>query len=591
MSQWTSSFSLIGATGATGPVGPLLPATDHGSYAYYNTSNWVVGSTSVSLGTDAGLMNQGSNSVAIGYKAGETNQPIGSIILNAGATGLNGNDAGFYIKPVREVIPAYQQGLFYDTSSHEVIHNSIITLSSPNTVILAANLVPDQTVTYTIGTSSLRYSDVFIGPGSLNIAGPSNAFATIGTDAQGIIYTEFGFASPYLNVGPAQLTPQAVGGWRIGPTGTQGTPGYDLVAQEIQVNGSGPTGQIYSLLNAPTGPSGPTGPQGAAGANAGITMFLDLSTTTTTLPVTDTITLAPIVTTQTSLTYTFGSDTNAHLVGSFLTPTNLLTYPQFNAGEWELSVFASATQVGNLTFFAKYYSVDADGVTNKTLIADASSSAVIVTSGSATQFNQSIFVSAGSITNISRRLLVELYVQATSNQNNRSITIYFRDNTNTHVFTTFQGTSVVGPTGPTGPAAAGYICQAKLTTDQTIANGADTKVQFTDDYDPNNWWTTSNTFNPTINGYYFISASVWWAACASGSQFTDQTNLQIRKNGTSIGIVQAPLISSVGNSETITKIVQMNGTSDYLDVTVYTANPVSQNIQASNGSWFSAALQ
>lgn len=248
MSQWTSSFSLIGATGPTGATGPLLPATDYGSYLYYNTSNWVVGSTSVSLGTDAGLTNQGSNSVAIGYKAGETNQPVGSIILNAGVTGLNGNNAGFYIKPVREDTLNYQRGLFYNTNDYEVIHNSIITLSSPNTVIIAGNIVPDKSITYSLGTSSLRYADLFVGPGTINIAGPSNANATIGTDVQGTVYTESGFAAPFVNVGPAQLTPAAIGGWRMGPTGIQGSSNYDLVAQEIQANGSGPTGPAFSLV-------------------------------------------------------------------------------------------------------------------------------------------------------------------------------------------------------------------------------------------------------------------------------------------------------------------------------------------------------
>jgi hypothetical protein len=153
-------------------------------------------------------------------------------------------------------------------------------------------------------------------------------------------------------------------------------------------------------------------------------------------------------------------------------------------------------------------------------------------------------------------------------------------------------TGSTGLTGPTGPISLNYICQAKLTNDQTIISGGDASIQFTDDYDPNNWWTSSNTFNPTINGYYLISASVWWAA--GDSNTADQTNIQIRQNSTiQKAIVQSPIEWNSGNTQTITRIIQLNGTSDYIDITAYTANPTSQVIQAGSGAgtWFSAALQ
>jgi hypothetical protein len=227
-----------------------------------------------------------------------------------------------------------------------------------------------------------------------------------------------------------------------------------------------------------------------------------------------------------------------------------------------------------------------------------------------------LFVNAGTITNISRRVLVEFYVQAISNQNNRSVTFSFRDNTNSHLFTTFQAaivvgptgltgmtgatgptgstgmTGAIGPTGPTGmtgPASSGYIVQASLPNNQTITQNTDTRVQYTDDLDPNNWWTSSNTFNPTRSGYYLCTANVWWAA---GSITSNQTNIQIRKNGAGAGIVQHPITIDSGNSMGITKIFQMNGSTDYIDVTAYTGNPTSQTIQsAGGGSWFCAALQ
>ena len=151
-------------------------------------------------------------------------------------------------------------------------------------------------------------------------------------------------------------------------------------------------------------------------------------------------------------------------------------------------------------------------------------------------------------------------------------------------------TGDTGPTGPTGPISLNYICQAILTSNQTITSNVDTRVLFTDEYDPNNWWTSSNTFNPTIDGYYLVTANVWWAAGSNDT--SNQTNLQIRQNGSvQKAIVQSPVEWNSGNTQNITRILQLNGTTDYLDITAYTGNPTSQVVQASNGTWFSAALQ
>ncbi len=67
-----------------------------------------------------------------------------------------------------------------------------------------------------------------MGPGTLDIAGPSgtSAVAKLGTDENSILYAQYGFASPFVNVGPSinsALAPGSIGGWRVGPTGTLGT--------------------------------------------------------------------------------------------------------------------------------------------------------------------------------------------------------------------------------------------------------------------------------------------------------------------------------------------------------------------------------
>jgi len=158
------------------------------------------------------------------------------------------------------------------------------------------------------------------------------------------------------------------------------------------------------------------------------------------------------------------------------------------------------------------------------------------------------------------------------------------------IFYAVELASAIGPTGPTGPVNSGYICQAYLSTSQVVAAAADTLVQFIDDLDPNNWWNSSSyRFQPTISGYYLISASVWPSVGATGG---NQTNLQIRLNGsTKKAIVHQPVNTVTGNSMTISRILQLNGSTDYVDITYYTSSPGGQTIQASNGSWFYAALQ
>ena len=82
-----------------------------------------------------------------------------------------------------------------------------------------------------------------------------------------------------------------------------------------------------------------------------------------------------------------------------------------------------------------------------------------------------------------------------------------------------------------------------------------------------------------------VYAQIWWTAAAAG--VNNQTNLQIRKNGTTqLAITQIPLQSASGNTVIVSRIVSFNGSTDYVDITAYTANTTSQDIQGGNGSFF-----
>jgi hypothetical protein len=134
-----------------------------------------------------------------------------------------------------------------------------------------------------------------------------------------------------------------------------------------------------------------------------------------------------------------------------------------------------------------------------------------------------------------------------------------------------------------------YVVRAtKNGSGQTVTSGADAVVTLVDDFDPNGWFA-SNKFQPTVAGYYSLDASVWWDA---GSITNNQVNVQIRKNGsTQLTITQDTITNVIGLSQSVSTIAYFDGSTDYVEITAYTANPTSQNINGSAaGTFFTAAL-
>jgi hypothetical protein len=158
---------------------------------------------------------------------------------------------------------------------------------------------------------------------------------------------------------------------------------------------------------------------------------------------------------------------------------------------------------------------------------------------------------------------------------------------------------VTGPTGLQGLPGIGYVpsdyvVQAILNSDQTVTSGSDQLIQLVDQYDPQNWWSgpPNYRFTPSIPGYYYVTLNAWWS---SGTLSSGQTNLQARINGNSFILVQSPITTTMGNSQGDSKLVYMNGTTDYVDCTAYTSNTTSQVLQKGtgfgSGTWFSGSLQ
>ena len=154
------------------------------------------------------------------------------------------------------------------------IYYSDIATMDEEAMNISGNIIPNLSNVYTLGLTGSRWREIFMGPGSLNISGPTGSVpATIGSNLSGIAYSQFGFATPFLNVGP-NINPLAplgtIGGWQIYGTGPSGGAFTDLVAQLINTGGSGLQGPAYSLLfnngyTGATGSQGPTGSQGLTG--------------------------------------------------------------------------------------------------------------------------------------------------------------------------------------------------------------------------------------------------------------------------------------------------------------------------------------
>ena len=165
-----------------------------------------------------------------------------------------------------------------DTS--KIYYNNVLSVEKKTDIIDSyyinskGSIIPSESDLFSLGTLENRWKDVYIGPGTIFISSPTGTTgATIGSDLQGIAYAQYGFAAPFLNVGPAIETDRAVGGWQIYGTGNIGPSGIfeptDLRA--IINTPDGTTGQSYSLIFGKLGPTGDTGPTGPQSTVAGPT--------------------------------------------------------------------------------------------------------------------------------------------------------------------------------------------------------------------------------------------------------------------------------------------------------------------------------
>jgi hypothetical protein len=151
-------------------------------------------------------------------------------------------------------------------------------------------------------------------------------------------------------------------------------------------------------------------------------------------------------------------------------------------------------------------------------------------------------------------------------------------------------------------APSDYVVQGSLSSSQTITTGVDTQVGFrttptgsiNPNYDPQNWWNPiTSTLVPNVAGYYLVNYQVWWNTPTTTGQ-TQQVNIQIRRTptvtGPSLAIAQTffPSTTTTGTSQSLTAIVQLNGTSEGLFFTAYNGNATNTILR--DGTYFNATL-
>lgn len=128
--------------------------------------------------------------------------------------------------------------------------------------------------------------------------------------------------------------------------------------------------------------------------------------------------------------------------------------------------------------------------------------------------------------------------------------------------TVVQADLATGVAG-TGPAFSAYASTATNTANATL-----TKLVFaTEEFDTNNNFANS-TFTPTVAGYYQINASVFYGA--------NTQIISIYKNGVEYKR-GSQLLGATNGFSTISSLVQMNGSTDYIEIYWYQNSGVTVN--------------
>src|SRR6056300_1741402 len=144
------------------------------------------------------------------------------------------------------------------------------------------------------------------------------------------------------------------------------------------------------------------------------------------------------------------------------------------------------------------------------------------------------------------------------------------------------GNSIISSNGsgtftPSSALATGVLAntpafEAIRTTDQSITDATQTKVQFdVENFDTNNYYdnTTNYRFTPLVGGKYYVYASI--QSEAIGDSDLRRTQISIYKNGSRYREIQFLQNTYRARQQNpyVAGIIDMNGTTDYLEIYTY----------------------
>jgi len=142
--------------------------------------------------------------------------------------------------------------------------------------------------------------------------------------------------------------------------------------------------------------------------------------------------------------------------------------------------------------------------------------------------------------------------------------------------------SVATNVAGTGPAFSAYQNSAT-----TLATSTYTKIAFqVKEFDTANAYdnTTNYRFQPTVAGYYQVNAGM---QISSGT--SNETLLTLYKNGSSYKY-GTDLIGTTIYGITISALVYLNGSTDYIEIFGYNGAVSRSTVPFSQGTYFQAAM-
>ena len=85
----------------------------------------------------------------------------------------------------------------YNSSNKKLYYNNNLQVVDSSTIIVNSNIYPNESNIFSLGSLDNRWKEIFIGPGSLNVQGPTGSIydGIISSSINGIIYSKYGFAT------------------------------------------------------------------------------------------------------------------------------------------------------------------------------------------------------------------------------------------------------------------------------------------------------------------------------------------------------------------------------------------------------------